>query len=119
MMRTEGHRAARALGPPVLKSGGMSAKNRRSSTEPKPLAEPQANPIAPKILSFLDRRSLPLALVLVLFASVRIVATYTVFSHTSDEPAHIACGMEWLDKGIYVWETQQPPLARIEIGRAH
>jgi hypothetical protein len=26
----------------------------------------------------------------VLFASARIVATYHVFNHTSDEPAHIA-----------------------------
>ncbi len=50
---------------------------------------------------------------LVLVASIRIIATYTVFSHTYDEPAHIACGMEWLDKGVYKWEPQHPPLARV------
>ena len=50
---------------------------------------------------------------LVLVASIRIIATYTVFSHTYDEPAHIACGMEWLDKGVYQWEPQHPPLARV------
>jgi len=55
----------------------------------------------------------PLAIALVLLASVRIVTTYTVFNHTSDEPAHIACGMEWLDKGAYQWEPQHPPLARV------
>jgi hypothetical protein len=54
-----------------------------------------------------------LALALVLLATVRIVATYDVFSHTGDEPAHIACGMEWLDKGVYRLEAQHPPLARV------
>jgi hypothetical protein len=54
-----------------------------------------------------------LALVLVLIGSARIVATYTVFNHTVDEPAHIACGMEWLDKGTYTYEPQHPPLARV------
>jgi hypothetical protein len=97
----------------VLNSGGVSAKNRRSSAEPKPQAALVPNPVTTKILSFLERRSLVLSIALVLFASLRIVATYTVFNHTSDEPAHIACGMEWLDKGIYVWEPQHPPLARV------
>jgi hypothetical protein len=54
-----------------------------------------------------------LAVGLVLLASVRIVSTYTVFNHTMDEPAHIACGMEWLDRGVYRWEPQHPPLARV------
>jgi hypothetical protein len=45
--------------------------------------------------------------------SLRIVATYTVFNHTVDEPAHLACGMEWLERGTYVMEDQHPPLARV------
>src|ERR1017187_39029 len=45
--------------------------------------------------------------------SLRIVATYIVFNHTVDEPAHIACGMEWLDRGTYKMEDQHPPLARV------
>jgi hypothetical protein len=49
----------------------------------------------------------------VVIASVRIAATYTVFNHTADEPAHIACGMEWLAEGQYRWEPQHPPLARV------
>ncbi len=65
------------------------------------------------MLEFLERWSLLLAVALVVIGSVRIVATYTVFNHTSDEPAHIACGMEWLDKGVYQWEPQHPPLARV------
>lgn len=56
-----------------------------------------------------------LALTFAVIASLRIAATYTVFSHTIDEPGHIACGMEWLDKGIYTWEPQHPPLARIAV----
>jgi hypothetical protein len=64
-------------------------------------------------LALLERRSLAFSLALVLIASIRIIATYTVFNHTSDEPAHIACGMEWLDKGVYRWEPQHPPLARV------
>jgi hypothetical protein len=51
----------------------------------------------------------------VVFASLRIVATYHVFNHTSDEPAHLACGMEYLAKGVYTWEPQHPPLARVAI----
>src|SRR5262249_41764143 len=35
------------------------------------------------------------------------------FSHTIDEPAHIACGVEWLTKGTYNYEAQHPPLSRI------
>jgi hypothetical protein len=53
------------------------------------------------------------AIALVLLATVRIAATYTVFTHTFDEPAHIACGMEWLDHGKYQYEPQHPPLARV------
>jgi hypothetical protein len=66
-----------------------------------------------RALAFLERRSRAISLALVLIASLRIIATYTVFNHTSDEPAHIACGMEWLDKGVYRWEPQHPPLARV------
>jgi hypothetical protein len=54
-----------------------------------------------------------LCLALVALASLRVVATYTVFNHTSDELVHVACGMQWLDKGIYQYEPQHPPLARV------
>jgi hypothetical protein len=61
----------------------------------------------------MERRPACWALAFVVLASVRIVSTYPVFNHTMDEPAHIACGMEWLDKGAYEWEPQHPPLARV------
>jgi len=66
-----------------------------------------------ELLPFLERRARLIALLLVIFASARIIATYRVFNHTFDEPIQIACGMEWLDKGTYTYEPQHPPLARI------
>jgi 4-amino-4-deoxy-L-arabinose transferase-like glycosyltransferase len=63
--------------------------------------------------AFLERRATWLAVALVLLATIRIVSTYTTFSHTFDEPAHIACGMEWLEKHTYTYETQHPPLTRV------
>ena len=65
------------------------------------------------LASFLERRAFAAAIAFVLIASLRIALTYTVFNHTSDEPNHIACGMEWLQYGTYTFETQHPPLARV------
>ena len=45
----------------------------------------------------------------------RIVATYPVFNEVFDEPPHIACGMEWLQRGTYNYERKHTPLARIAI----
>jgi 4-amino-4-deoxy-L-arabinose transferase-like glycosyltransferase len=66
-----------------------------------------------RILVFLEQHCRAIALALVLLGSIRIAATYTVFSHTLDETAHIGCGMEWLQFGTYRIEPQHPPLARI------
>ena len=63
--------------------------------------------------AFLETRATWLAVALVVLASIRIVSTYLVFSHTFDEPAHIACGMEWLEKQTYNYEPQHPPLTRV------
>ncbi len=54
-----------------------------------------------------------LALWLVAVASLRIAATYPVLSLTADEPAHFACGLEFLQKHVYRYESQHPPLARM------
>ena len=66
-----------------------------------------------RVGGFLARHSLLIFLGLVAIAGARIIGTYTVFNHTVDEPAHIACGMEWLDRGTYHYESQHPPLARV------
>ena len=66
-----------------------------------------------ELIPLLERRARVIAIALVVLASARIVATYGVFSHTFDEPVHVACGMEWLSLGRYQYETQHPPLARV------
>ena len=54
------------------------------------------------------------AIALSIAAVVAVVSTYFVFSQTSDEPAHIACGMEWLTRGTYTYDgAQHPPLTRV------
>ena len=63
-------------------------------------------------LDFVERRSLALALLLVLIGSVRIVSTYTVFSHVMDEPEHLACGMAWWEGHSADLHTEHTPLAR-------
>src|SRR5882672_2275646 len=70
-------------------------------------------PVLRRVESFLERRAVVLVAALLLLASIRIVATYTVFGQTSDEPAHLACGMEWLDRHVYRYEPQHPPLTRV------
>src|SRR6185503_16965824 len=62
---------------------------------------------------YLAKYSTAIVLGLALIGSIRIASTYTVFNHTFDEPIHLACGLEWLDKGVYRWEAQHPPLARV------
>jgi hypothetical protein len=54
-----------------------------------------------------------LATLLVCIGAGRIISIYRVFNQTFDEPAHIACGIEWWDRGTYTIEYRHPPLARI------
>jgi hypothetical protein len=58
------------------------------------------------------RRCALLSTILVLIAALRIVSTYTVLSHTVDEPIHLGAGMEWLDHGTITGDASHPPLAR-------
>lgn len=66
-----------------------------------------------RLKAWLGRHPRLVFVALVALASLRIVSTYTVFSHTSDEPAHLATGMEWLDRGRFRYEPLHPPLARV------
>src|SRR6516165_12170930 len=61
---------------------------------------------------FLGRHARLLAVCLVVVASIRIVSTYSELSLTVDEPGHFACGLEYLSKHVYRYESQHPPLAR-------
>ena len=59
------------------------------------------------------RRCALLSALLVLIAALRVVSTYTVLSHTVDEPIHLGAGMEWLDHGTITGDASHPPLARV------
>ena len=89
------------MAPKKKRSGGARASARK--------------PVRASLVQILEHRSNIIAIVLVLFATVRIGLTYMVFNHTSDEPNHIVCGMELLQFGAYTFETQHPPLARLAV----
>src|SRR5262249_32723231 len=71
-----------------------------------------APPAPAPAISIPPRLALPIAIALIAIAVIRIVSTYHVFASTSDEPAHIACGLEYVANHTYKLETQHPPLAR-------
>ncbi|HML16415.1 MAG TPA: hypothetical protein VK419_05295 [Bryobacteraceae bacterium] len=90
-------------------------KSRVRRAQGQPLASPaSAKPgYFARVEALLARYATRLTIALVLFATARIVATYNTLSYVFDEPAHIACGMQWLDQRSYTYETQHPPLARV------
>src|SRR5262249_52107542 len=54
-------------------------------------------------------------IIIFVMATLPIIGTYPLLSHTSDEPAHIAAGMELLDRGTFTYEQQHPPSARLAV----
>ena len=80
-----------------------------------PLAPPIPGRWETRIEPFLARYALALVLCLIAIAGARIISTYNVFSTTGDEPAHVACGLEYLTRHVYLYETQHPPLTRAMI----
>ena len=62
------------------------------------------------MVPFLARHSLLVAIALIALASLRIVSTYSVFGPTQDEPAHVACGLQFLAHHIYGYQLPQPSL---------
>jgi len=66
-----------------------------------------------RIQPFLERRALAVALGFILLACIRIPLASRELGLTSDEPQHFACGLEYLAKHVYRYETQHPPLARV------
>jgi 4-amino-4-deoxy-L-arabinose transferase-like glycosyltransferase len=54
-----------------------------------------------------------IALASIVLGAFRITATYHVLGITFDEPAHIAAGMQLLDKDEFTYEPLHPPLARV------
>src|SRR4051794_6696369 len=97
----------------IMERSEHSLSKKPIKPQPAPAAAPQSTPSP--LLAFLNRRALPLALLFLAIASARIVSTYNVFATTGDEPAHIACGLEYVANHVYKLETQHPPLTRAMI----
>ena len=94
-----GWKSHRPIDPGVPKHSKKARPARQSKSEPVVL---RGTRYAPWV-----------AALFVLLGTVRITATYNVLSRIGDELAHIACGMEYLDRGTYTYEPQHPPLTRM------
>src|SRR3954447_3794407 len=78
-------------------------------------ADRPLGPAAPR-RRLISASALGLLLAAVVIAGVAgIVGTYGVFSYTFDEPAHIAAGLQLLDRGLFTYEPLHPPLSRIAV----
>jgi 4-amino-4-deoxy-L-arabinose transferase-like glycosyltransferase len=92
----------------------------KQSKRRKPIPAVESHPELPKErwtpIPFLDRYRIALLIALIAIGSVRIVSTYNVFSHTWDEPGHIAAGVELLRNHVYQFDQQHPTLTRMAVG---
>ena len=70
-------------------------------------------PPSPEMTGLRRHTSLYILLAFIVLAVVRVMATYPHFTQTGDEPSHIAAGMQWLDRGVFLYEPKHPPLARV------
>jgi hypothetical protein len=63
----------------------------------------------------LDKRQLVIVVLLALISIAlwRIASTYAVLNHTYDEPAHIAVGLQYVDRGTYPWDNTHPPMRAV------
>ena len=53
--------------------------------------------------------------VLILLTGLVVGSTWHTFSHTWDEPEHLAAGLSLLDRFRYEYDIQHPPLGRVAI----
>src|SRR5687767_15703707 len=69
----------------------------------------------PDVAAFLERHCRVIAFALVILATVRIVATYTVFNIPLTEPAIMPGGREWLAEAEYGWEQRNRPASGLRV----
>jgi hypothetical protein len=55
------------------------------------------------------------ALLLLSIACWRITRGWQFYGVTTDEPAHLAAGLEVLSRGTYTYELQHPPISRVAV----
>lgn len=56
-----------------------------------------------------------LLVALIVLATLLVGSTWSVFSHTWDEPEHLAAGLSLIDRFRYEYDIQHPPLGRVMI----
>ena len=64
---------------------------------------------------WVDRLAVFAFAVILVVTLARVAATYTVFSHTVDEPAHVYAGQRFLAQGRAEIDLVHPPLARLAV----
>src|SRR5262245_46746275 len=91
----------------------LSKKKKKAQLETASSAAPlQTQMLEPAAPSLLERRAGWVAVCAVAIAILRIMSTYSEMGITFDEPAHLACGLQYLHQCVYQYEPQHPPLAR-------
>lgn len=93
----------------------MPATRKKTKHQPPkvPVERPQTSFWETRAVPFLEAHALLLALCLIAIGTIRIVVAYSENGITFDEPGHMACGLQFLAKHVYLYESQHPPLARV------
>jgi hypothetical protein len=85
----------------------------RKPAESKKVPQKRQRPAS--TIRLTERTTAYCLLALVVIFVARIVATYPVFNDVADTSVHISAGLEYLRDGVYQYEPQHPPLARIAV----
>ena len=105
----------RSTGLSRKKTPPEAGKARTVQTPQAPAAPAVSGHWETRVEPFLAKYARLLVVGFVLLGIGRIVSTYHVFATTADEPAHIACGLQYVAQHIYRYESQHPPLTRAMI----
>ena len=68
---------------------------------------------ADEVRQKMGRAADPIAIGLIAIAALRVIATLTVFSATTDEPLHVSAGLQLIQQGVYAFQLENPPLPRV------
>jgi hypothetical protein len=71
------------------------------------------NPLLTRIAQWLQHHTRLMLWLMIVGTCSLVASTYHYFRHTWDEPEHMAAGMQLIDKHIYTYDQQHPPVARL------
>ena len=89
--------------------------SKKKKNIPSAIPPPEVQAPKTKAKPPMEGRAGLVALCAVAVAIVRIVSSYSGMGITFDEPAHLACGLQYLHQHVYQYEPQHPPLARVMV----